>query len=654
MLSFLRDKFKYLSWMLWVIVIIFIAFIFVDFGGGLSKGGDASNRPTEAAAVGAMSVSMAEFQDEYRQLEEQFREMYGEQFTPEVARQMRLPLQALDRAIAQKILAQEAAQSGLIASDEELRRAVLDVPAFQDAAGNFIGQDRYKQILAANGRSVASFEKALRQDLAVRKFAQSLAAANPTSDQELERLHRQQNEQASVRYVLAPVSRYQGQASVTAAEARDYFDSHLEEFRLPEQRVVDYVLVETGKLAAQLTASDADLRTYYDQHPADYTHEEQVRARHILLRVGDERSEEEAKGAMERIRQRLAAGEDFAKIATGVSEDPGSKASGGDLGFFGRGRMIKEFEDAAFAGAVGDLVGPVRTAFGLHLLKIEGKNAGGQIPFEQVKAQLQARVQAEQAQQNAETKATEIFGSLAKATATEKELKAAAEAHPSVASFATTPPFGAQDVVPGIGRGGEFGERAFGAEVGKALPPIRTPRGWVIASLREVKPPRLPEFSEAESKAQNAVTQSKQRELALAELRRAASQVGPDKTLAQVAQGLGLPAQESASFGANGAIAGLGQAPELAKAALAASPGALVGPIALPQGAVLFEVLERKRFDPIEFQRQKQDLRAQVEREELNRLLGALVEKRRQELKVTYSRTVLEQFGIVDEPGKTS
>ena len=103
MLNFLRDKFKYLSWLLWVIVAIFIAFIFVDFGGGLSKGGDASNRPTEAAAVGKMSVSMAEFQDEYRQLEEQFREMYGEQFTSEVARQMRLPLQALDRAIRTQI-----------------------------------------------------------------------------------------------------------------------------------------------------------------------------------------------------------------------------------------------------------------------------------------------------------------------------------------------------------------------------------------------------------------------------------------------------------------------------------------------------------------------------------------------------------------------
>lgn len=108
--------------------------------------------------------------------------------------------------------------------------------------------------------------------------------------------------------------------------------------------------------------------------------QEQVRARHILLRVDEERSAEQAREQVAAIRARLAAGEDFAAIAAEVSDDPGSAAQGGDLGFFGRGRMVPEFEEAAFSAPVGELVGPVETDFGLHLIEVIERRPGGVEP----------------------------------------------------------------------------------------------------------------------------------------------------------------------------------------------------------------------------------------------------------------------------------
>jgi parvulin-like peptidyl-prolyl isomerase len=107
---------------------------------------------------------------------------------------------------------------------------------------------------------------------------------------------------------------------------------------------------------------------------------EQVRSRHILLRVDEERSSEQAREQLAALRARLAAGEDFAFLAAEVSEDPGSAAQGGDLGFFGRGQMVPEFEEAAFAAQVGELVGPVETSFGLHLIEVIERRPGGDEP----------------------------------------------------------------------------------------------------------------------------------------------------------------------------------------------------------------------------------------------------------------------------------
>ena len=115
--------------------------------------------------------------------------------------------------------------------------------------------------------------------------------------------------------------------------------------------MADYLLVDKALLRAQLDISDDELRAYYDEHKDDFSREEQVRARHILLRTGGDRTEEQATQEIEKIKARIEGGEDFATVARQVSEDPGSKDKGGDLGYFGRGRMTPEFEKAAFAAS---------------------------------------------------------------------------------------------------------------------------------------------------------------------------------------------------------------------------------------------------------------------------------------------------------------
>src|SRR5436853_1834157 len=166
MLKVFRDNLKNLAWILWAIIALFVLALAVEFGGNVRQ---ANQGQGVAATVGSERVTTLEFQRAYKNLDNRFRQVYGEQFTPEMAKQMKLPLRALDQVIGQKILLGEARRLGLTVSDAELRDRILEIPGLKDDKGNFIGQEEYVQRLQAGRISVPEFERELRDELLLGK-----------------------------------------------------------------------------------------------------------------------------------------------------------------------------------------------------------------------------------------------------------------------------------------------------------------------------------------------------------------------------------------------------------------------------------------------------------------------------------------------------
>ncbi len=650
MLKIFRDNLKYLSWILWLVIGIFIVFVFVDFGGGLSGTGGGQSA---AATVGDRSVTYRDFEREYRRLENQYRQAFGEQFTPELADQLKLPLQALERLVDQALLLGEAEDLGLSASDAEVQEAILGIPGLKDSAGNFVGHDTYLQFLRMNGLDTREFERSVREELMLGKLQAIVAASVDIPDSEVEKSYREQAERAAIRYLQLPSSRYQAEVQNPApAELATFFESRRDDFRLPEQRVVDYLLVDSVKIRAKMSFEPGELDRYYREHVADFAEPEQVRARHILLKVDDKRSAIQAERELANARQRLDRGESFEQLAGELSEDPGSKARGGDLGYFARGRMIKEFEEAAFGAEPNSIVGPIRTSFGFHLIQVLDKRAGGDRPFAEVEAQVRARLAAERADGEAERRAGELAARIEKEKL-ESEAQWQALADGDAVTFLTTPAFGKDDVVPGIGRGTAFSSSAFALETGKVSPPVKTPRGFALLRVKEVKAPRLPELADVEAKVRASWTREKMIDRAFAELSRARGELAAGKSLDDIAKSFGLEPRDSGEFGATGTVPGLGAVPEVGRLAMSLGVGQVGGPVRTPAGAVLFEVASRRSFDPAAFAAEKATTRANLERSEVNRLLGSLLDQKKREQKVNYDRPLLEQFGLLGD-GKAS
>ncbi len=641
-LKYLRDNLKSLTWILWGVVAVFIMLIFFEWGGVNDR---QMGIQDVAATVGDEEISYSEFQQQYRGLEDRYRQTFGAQFDRDMAKQFNLPIQALDQLINRRIMLMEARNIGLRATDEELRDAILEYPAFQDENGQFIGKDRYEQLLRSNRLTVSEFEDSLRQEVLLGKLNSILAQTAYISDSELESSYREEAERAQVRFVQLPATQFATEGAASQDDLESHFAEHQMDYELPERRVVDYLLADTVQLRREIEIPEEEIVAYYESQAEEFTREEQVRARHILLRVTPDRPAEQAEQELATIRTRIEAGEDFAELAKELSDDEDTAERGGNLGFFGRNRMVKAFEDAAFGAAVGDLVGPVKTDFGYHLIDVMAQREGGLQPFDQVKAVVRSRLVAERVQEIAESKIRNIAQRIETEQLTSAE-QLAELANEEGLEVKTTEPFGPSDNVVGVGRAPDFNTAAFELTLDGISEPVKLPRGWAILRLKEIEAPRLPELSEVEGQVRQAVEDKNRKAAAIAKLAEMRTAIEGGGSFEDLAAEQGLELQDSGEFGRYGTITGLGSNRDVIDAALELEAGQLGGPVESTLGAVLFEVAERKTFEAEEFESEKASIRSGQESERLNQLIASLIELRRRDLTPKYDAQVLANFDI--------
>ena len=641
MLKTFRDNLKYLSWVLWLVIAVFVLFVFADFG-SIPLGGSA---PSEAAvSVGNIDVTYGEFERTYRQTEDYYRQTLGEQFNRELAQQMGLPIQVLDQLVAEKIILAEADRMGLRVTDDELASYISEIPAFQFSDGRFVGQDRYQEILRTNNYTVDQFEEGARTDLLSQKVRSVLADNVYVSDQEVLESYKDQVEKAKIRYLRLPSDRLREDVSLADDELAAFYAEHSEDFRVGEQRTVDYVLIDPEQLRSTIEITDDDIASYYESNTDDFVQDEQVRARHILLQVNADRTEEQAEQLMAEIRQRLEGGEEFDALALELSDDPGSKSRGGDLGFFGRGQMIPEFETASFDAQPGDLVGPVRTSFGYHLIEVLEKQPAGKRSLESSQEEIRDLLSTEQSRELAESRAQELAERIGKGKIESVEDLRELAGEETGTTVHTTLPFGREDHVEGIGRATAFTTAAFELAPGVASGVVPTSQGLAILRLDNVTDPRIPNLEEIRDKVHSALLDERQIEAARLRLDEARVELEGEKTLDDLAADLELTVTDSGEFGPQGAITGLGNNAELAAAALALDQGGIGGPVLHNRDLVLFEVSERRRYDPLRFEQEKDAARENLRQERLSQMLASIVAQRREEMGVQYDSQLLQNF----------
>jgi peptidyl-prolyl cis-trans isomerase D len=643
MLKVMRESFHHLKWTLWGVVFVFIAFIFVDWGMG-GRSGTRFNSG-EVARVGGESISAVDFNRQYQMTVERYRQMYKEHWNPSVIKNLNLPSQVLNSMVERQLMVDAAQRAGIQVSDAELAEKIRAMSAFKNGGGEFVGSAAYAGILASNGYTVEQFEHDFRQDLMLEKFNRLIAESLVITDAAVEAQFARQNEKAKVEWILLTSDKFGAAPEPTEAELLAFFNANRERFRQPERRKLKYLLVETARLREAAKPSDSEIAAYYQAHASEFQAGERVHAAHILIKADANAPpavDAAAKKKAEAILARAQKGGDFAALARAESEDTGSKANGGDLGSFTRGKMVKPFEEAVFAMAPGEIRGPVKTPYGYHVVKLLEKIPPGPQTLAEAAPRI-VNVLSQEKLKTAERKKVELLEKAVRKKSSDDDLRKLAG---DAVSFNATEWVTAKDVIPGLGYSPELLKAAFELKKGEVtVKAIQTPGGSVFARVADVRSPGLPDFAEVKSKILAEVKSEKLREQMLQGAKPIAAELAAGTSLSDVASRYGVQVNTSSEFIRQAAVPGLATSEELGDAIFKTAVGATGPPIAIGQrGVALFKVDSRTDFDAAAFAAQKEHIRESLRQQQAQKLIQADIARRREEARVVINEEALERF----------
>jgi len=643
-LGFMRRHKRWLYVFLWVVILGFIAFYFPIF-----RGADAGARAATVARVGDLTITLPEFQRMYLMQRQRYEQIYQGQINEAMLRQMHLEDQVLEGLVTQRLFELEARRLGLHVDDEAVARAISKQPGLQEN-GRFVGPEEYRRRLEANNRSIEEFEDAVRSSLLQEQLESLVTDGVSVSPAEAEQEFRKRHEQIKAEYVFVDSARFRPQLSVGDDEVKARFEKDKEQYRVPAKRVVSYLLVDTEALKSRVTLTDHDLEAYYKEHEEQFKEPAQACAAHILVKVKatpeakDGHPDAEAKKIAEGLLAQVKGGADFSALAKKVSEDKGSAEKGGDLGCFGRGRMVPEFDSAVFEmqpGATSELV--KSSAFGYHIIRLNSVRPETTRPLAQVKEQIRFTQLGERAQALEEEKAQAVSAALKKG----RSLADAAKAEGL--SVQTSTPFAAGETVEPL-RSQQLVARAFELKPGETdKDGFPLPKGYAFIALAEEKPAHPAELKEVQDKVKADLLeqQALEKARALAEdLKSRAGSAGLDKGgLQKAAEGLGLLRKETpALVGRGQPIGDLGTGVALEDLAYALPEKTLSDPVRAGSGYALVRVLEKKAFDPVAFEKEKASLMASLKEERRGKLFQAYMAQARQRFTIERNAEVYKRI----------
>jgi len=394
MFEFVRSNTRLLQLLLLLLIVPSFVFFGVQGYSRFTEGAQAT-----VATVDGRAITQAEWDLAHqRQAERMRRQMPN--LDAKFFDQPQMKRETLDALVRERVLFAAVNDRHLAVGDERLKRIFATDPQFAQLRNpdNTIN----KALLEAQGMSSELFVQQLRQELTLQQVTQPLAesviAANAVTKQGIEALLQKREAQLQ----RFETKDYAAKVNPSDAEVEAYYKSHEADFRAPEQATIEYVVLDLDTLKKGTTVSEEDLRKYYDENVSRYTSAEERRASHILVKADKDapaaekqKAKAKAEALLAELRKKPAA---FAELAKKDSDDPGSAERGGDLDYFGRGAMVKPFEDAVFAMKSGEISNVVESDFGYHIIRLDAVRGGEKKPFEAVRASIEDEVKKQLAQ----------------------------------------------------------------------------------------------------------------------------------------------------------------------------------------------------------------------------------------------------------------
>ncbi len=518
--------------------------------------------------------------------------------------------QFVDQLITENALAYQAERMGYQVSEADLARTIESVFPQLFENGKFAGKQVYAAYLAQQNLTIQQFENNLRKQLLLNKLRSLVLEGTVVSLDEVEREYRRRNEKVKIEYAAVTPEKYRSEVKVAPEAIQNYFNANRAQFRIPEKRSFQVLIVDQDKVAESTTVPESDLRQAYQAAQDQYRIPDRVQVRHILLKTTDVPKEEipKIRAKAEDLLKQIRAGADFAELARKNSQDPGSGAKGGDLGWVLRGQTVKAFEETAFSLKPKEISNVVTTEYGFHILQVMAKEEARLRPFAEVRNELATERKRQIVYDRMQTLSDQVRAALVKSP-----LSASQIASELGVQIVNAEKVGAGDPIPEIGVSQELQEALNSLPKGEVTPVVQVQQTKLaVAVVTDVFPARPAELAEVEAQIRNTLVQQELAKLVdqrSRELAEKAKSMNGD--LKRAAQSVAAEWKSPPEFSRSGAAEGIGSAAYLEQA-FSGNPGDVFGPVTVGDRRFVCKVIEKIPADMTAFRTERDNLQQEL------------------------------------------
>jgi peptidyl-prolyl cis-trans isomerase D len=597
---------RHKGWLKWSLGLVCLAFVFVyvpEFGDQTSV----QTLPTSVLAqVGNHEITVAEFRRIYQRQIQEYRLQAGGELSDELLRSLGVDRQLLQQMIDEYTALSEAERLGIVATDAEVRQRIVSLPAFQES-GQFIGEQRYRRVLQVQNPplSTTEFEEDIRRGIIIERLQAAVTQWVSVSNEEVEDEHRRRNEKVRVNVVAFRGDDYRDEIEVTDADIEEFYENESLVYQVPEKRKLRFLLIDQTALADAITPTEAEIQEYYDFNASRYVTPGRVRASQILLRIGDE-DEAAVEARAAELTAQARDGADFAGLVRAHSDDEATIEQGGDLGTFGRGRMVPEVEGPAFAMGVDEVSDPTKSPLGYHVIKVTEKQEELTQPLTEVRETIINTLK----QERAAARATALAQAIAAEVSVPEDLdRAAASRGLEIQESAFAGP---GEPILGLGLSGEVSSRAFQLDEGEVDGPIGTSVGPAFVTVLDRQDPYVPPLDEVRTQVRDDVLRRRALTLAQERANDVAGSLQEADDFVAAAEASGLAVGSSELLARGGAFPEVGVNSAIEAVAFALPVGGISDVIEAGSMAAIVHVVERESVTPEQLGNDRVDLRYEL------------------------------------------
>lgn len=497
--------------------------------------------------------------------------------------------------VERAVLVEEAGRLGLVVTDTDVQNELMHGPfapvLFPD--GKFIGEDRYDDFVQNNfNMSRSAFEQQLKEEILINRLEAYITGGLTVPNAAVRDTYLKQATKVKFQYAVLSDAQLRQQINPSDTELQAYFKQNAARYAkaIPETRTVQYAAFALNQVPGGVPQiSGADVQRYYNQHQQQFQVPEEVQVRHILIKVAPKANAQTvaaAKSKAEGILKQLKSGVNFAELAKKYSDDPGSKAQGGELGFIQHGATVPEFDKTAFSLQPGQISPVIRTQFGFHILQVEARQPAHVKSVDEVHDLILANLT-----QQAQSQAAQQFAAKLQAQAQQVGLPKMAEQNHL--QLVTTQPLPESGVVPGLSDATQLLKGAFAMKPGAPPQSASTGEGYAIYTVLNAVPAHAPTFAAYKSHVLEdfrdrqiaSLLHSRTQQLAIK-----AREEGLDKAAKEV----GATVMTSDLVDSTGQVPQLGDMGTQGAEAFKLQPGQISGPIYTERTGVVLKLLEKQ------------------------------------------------------------